>query len=163
MIPIPPLQAVGVGITVGTAVVSLAINYERGDILGVAFDILDIATSGVAGKFKGAFGTLSRAMGKTDEGCGVLRRLITGGCFRGSTITYRLADVAGDSESLVAEVKPLMIPDDDQSGAMAACLLIGVGGFAWQRQRRRKKEEEHERRAIDSVFGESPQDDGLWT
>jgi hypothetical protein len=71
--------------------------------------------------------------------------------------------VAGDSESLVAEVKPMMVPDDDHSGAMLACILIGVGGFAWQRRRKRKKDEEDQRRAIDSVFGESQQDDGLWT
>lgn len=148
----------------GLGAASLYVNYQQGDTLGMLFDVAGLGL-GIGAAFKSGYQFLSSADGCASGFRGFAGRLMGngGGCFRGSTITYRLTDVAGNSESLVAELKPLMIPDDDQSGAMAACLLIGVGGFAWQRQRKRKKEEENERRAIDSVFGESPQDDGLWT
>ena len=96
----------------------------------------------------------------------MFQRLVNGsGCFRGSTITYRLADASleGDSDSLVFEVKPLAAVDESQTPAMLICVLIGVGGFAWNRRGERRKREEDERRAINAIFGDSPQDDVMWT
>lgn len=147
-------------IAVGAA--SLWINYEQGDTVGMFFDVVGLGF-GVAPAFKGAFNWLRQGDDVARGRCTMLRRLIGDGCFRGTTITYRLVDVDNDFESPVAEVKPMLVPADDQSGAMVACLLIGVGGFAWQRQRKRRRVEEDERQAIDSVFGESPRDDAMWT
>lgn len=166
MMVVPGLQPVGMGITIGTGVVSLFVNYEQGDVLGIAFDILDIATSGIIGKMKGTFEFLRGA----DEVGNTMRtacRALEGGCFRGTTLTYRLAqDIAladEETEHLVMTVTPLATEENNEGGWMLACIVVGVGGFAWQRRRRRKLEETAERQAIDSVFGESPQDDALWT
>lgn len=73
---------------------------------------------GIAGRIRGTFGALSNADGCAAGFRGFVGRLLgnNGGCFRGSTTTYRLADVGTDSESLVAEVKPLMAPEGKQKG-----------------------------------------------